>query len=309
MSEAMTAAPCLTTAPLGPASAVIAADLAPNADYDLLLVASPLAAPSSDEALVARAHFHTSRYRNAHELLTALGLTAPDTYPILPHDAVLDQSVALPTSAQAPSDDALESALRDLGLDPWPLPSAPRTVLLWCPDGAGAFELAGVLLETDEPLLRPVDLTAVQAAVGSLALVAVRQCSRHARAARRDPRARPRQRGRSADRHAQRESRRMGGRPSSGRRATSGLSGDRMSSLAPRSLLAAQAIDHVGDPQLAARRAPARTAERAARPACGTAARLPTQPGTQRAVRGASLGHHLARQPRTGARSTVLGQP
>jgi hypothetical protein len=174
MSEAMTAAPCLTTAPLGPASAVIAADLAPNADYDLLLVASPLSTPSSDEVLVARAHFHTSRYRNAHELLTALGLTSPDTYPILPHDAVLDQSAALPTSAQAPSDDALESALRNLGLDPWPLPSAPRTVLLWCPDGAGAFELAGVLLETDEQLLRPVDLIAVQATVGSLALVAVR---------------------------------------------------------------------------------------------------------------------------------------
>ena len=174
MSEAMAAAPCLTSAPLGPSSAVIAAELAPGADYDLLLIASPLATPGSDDVLVARAHFHTSRYRNAHELLIALGLTSPDTYPILPHDAVLDPSAALPTSAQAPSDDTFESTLRDLDLDPWPLPSAPRTVLLWRPDGAGAFELAGVLLETDEPLLRPVELTAVQAAVGSLALTAVR---------------------------------------------------------------------------------------------------------------------------------------
>ena len=174
MTEAMDAAHCLTTAPLGGTTAEIDVDLAPNADYDLMLVASPTATPDSDEILVARTHFHTSRYRNAGEMLAALGLTTASAYPILPDDALIDASASVPVTAQAPADDALEGALVALSLDPWPLPTKPRLVLIWRPASGGGFELAGAMLEGDEPLLRPVALSNISAQVGSLSLAAVR---------------------------------------------------------------------------------------------------------------------------------------
>ena len=174
MTQAMDDAPCLATAPLGGATASIDADLAPSSGYDLLLVASPTATPDSDDILVARNHFRTSRYRNPGEMLTALGLTSTDAFPILPHDALLDVSQSLPSSAVTPADDALEATLSAVDLDPWPLPPEPRTVAIWQPDGIGGWLLAGVMLETDEALLRPVDLSTVQASVGTTAFAGVR---------------------------------------------------------------------------------------------------------------------------------------
>ena len=80
----------------------------------------------------------------------------------------------MPVTAQAPADDALEGALVALSLDPWPLPTKPRLVLIWRPASGGGFELAGAMLEGDEPLLRPVALSNISAQVGSLSLAAVR---------------------------------------------------------------------------------------------------------------------------------------
>jgi hypothetical protein len=173
MTQAMEAAPCLTPAPLGGASAQITADLAPNADYDLMLVVPPAATPDSDEILIARAHFHTSRYANAREMLDALGLTADSTFPILPHDALLGSGVSVPTAPQPPGDATLEGLLVSLGMDPWPLPPDPRVVLIWTPGSVSGYDLAGALLEGDEPLLRPVDLGNVSASVGALTLAPV----------------------------------------------------------------------------------------------------------------------------------------
>ncbi len=150
MLKAARLSTCLREPRLGGTTAEITVDLEPNAEYDLMLVAPPDINPDADEILIARAHFRTSRYRNPSEMLRALGFTAPEAYPIRPHDALV--TTALPATPDLGNDQALEQTLSTLGLDPWPLPDQPRTVTIW--RNTGVWELLGVMLETDEPLDR-----------------------------------------------------------------------------------------------------------------------------------------------------------
>lgn len=149
--QAAAAVPCLETPSLGGTSAEITAELQGRAGYDLILVAAGLGAGQSDVVL-ARSHFRTSRYANGEALLTALGFFQGDANTLLPGDVVLTDVPAVPTTPVLDSDSALDATLRDLGLDPWPLPTQPRTTVLWRFDGD--WRLAGVLIETDEPTER-----------------------------------------------------------------------------------------------------------------------------------------------------------
>jgi hypothetical protein len=53
-------------------------------------------------------------------------------------------------------DTQLDAALTTLGLDPWPIPAAPRTSVIWLrPASAGQpWRIAAVLVEADEPVWR-----------------------------------------------------------------------------------------------------------------------------------------------------------
>lgn len=146
-------APCLGGDPaLGGASALVSAVLEPAAEYDLVLVSTR---DGTDPLLIARSHFRTSRYRDPGELFEALGFGGrkrPAVEFLIPPDA----GAGLPAAGDVRkgSDAALEQALAAAGMDPWPLPRAPRTVLIW-QRARGAWFLAGLLLEADEPIDRP----------------------------------------------------------------------------------------------------------------------------------------------------------
>ncbi|WP_109474662.1 hypothetical protein [Ornithinimicrobium cavernae] len=148
--EAIREAPCLTEPPLGGTTGEVTADLVPGAWYDLMLMATPAAQPASEELVVRRAHFQASAYRDATELLAALGLTATES-PLVAPDAVVSGPV--PPGPLVVGDRELDEAMVALGLDPWPLPVAGRTSVLWWRQGA-SWLLAGVLLELPEPIVR-----------------------------------------------------------------------------------------------------------------------------------------------------------
>ena len=125
-------------------------DLVPNALYDLLVTA-PLAGAADTDAdvVIARSPFRTSRYASARELLEAFDMLEPEPGPSLPIEVIVD--APLPATAEL-GHGAFDDTLAQLGLDPFPLPDAPRLALLVVA-GAG-IELAGVLIEGPEPVLR-----------------------------------------------------------------------------------------------------------------------------------------------------------
>ncbi len=165
--DAAAEAPCTEAPAVGGRTLDISAPLDPDADYDLLLVAPPATTPDLDSVLVARAHFHTSRYSGPATFLEAMSLsTSGSADPRLPMDAFVDPSALTPVPD--PNDAAFESVLRGLGLDPWPLPTLPRVVAIW--SKAVPFRFLGIMLETDEPLDRGsrMQVTAVTVAGVSL---------------------------------------------------------------------------------------------------------------------------------------------
>ncbi|NWK95837.1 hypothetical protein DM806_09135 [Sphingobium lactosutens] len=149
--EAAEAAPCVKPPVVGGQAVAITADLEPDADYDLLLVAPPSATPEVDTVLITRSHFHTSRYIGPADMLAAMALPTDGSVDFrLPFDAMIEASV--PAAIAIPNDADFETVMRALGLDPWPLPVAPRVVALW--SKTAPFQLHGIMLETDEPMER-----------------------------------------------------------------------------------------------------------------------------------------------------------
>jgi hypothetical protein len=153
--QAAISAPCINGAPaLGSSSVSVIADLEPQTEYDLLLNVAPDTVGAADEVPVARSHFHTSRYRNPSELLLGLGFEAPIGLTV-PYDAIANAPLG-PADSVEVGDTAIDAALGALGLDPWPLPAGPRTSLIWLRPAAPdlPWQVAGVLLECDEPIWR-----------------------------------------------------------------------------------------------------------------------------------------------------------
>lgn len=173
--EVLADVPCpLPPTSLGGTAVEVDAPLEPLKAYDLLLVAHPRAGGA--DVVVQRWHFRTSAYRDIDGLLDAVGLPVGRTTAVAPQDVLLDrQWPALPA---APFDDqALDTALSALGVEPWPLSPTPRTTTIWVPPdpgaGRGDWALAGVLLEAPEPIARS-GRVAVTATAGAAALSVVR---------------------------------------------------------------------------------------------------------------------------------------
>lgn len=161
MAEAARAAPCLQGIPQHGATHSAQGSLEPRAEYDFIALAVP--GGGGSEVVIGRSHFRTSRYRSPQELMEAVGFSSVSSpNPLLPYDAVL--TGALPAQVQLDSDQGMDEALQAMGLDPWPLPSVPRTVLLWEQAGS-SWRLAGVLLDSDEPMIRPARTGEEQARV------------------------------------------------------------------------------------------------------------------------------------------------
>lgn len=146
--EAARRTPCLNGFPTDGTTAEIDADLRPNAEYDLLL----LAKQTGGELVIARTHFYTSRYASASDLLAAQAYPTTGTASFEPvQDLVV--TAALPSTPALGNDTELDAALRTTGLDPFPLAPQPRTSLLWR-NSSGTWTLEGLLVESDEPLKR-----------------------------------------------------------------------------------------------------------------------------------------------------------
>lgn len=124
-------------------------DLQPLATYQLNVAVVPNDdhpdAPPADP--LPGIIFSTSRYRNPDGQLADLGFGSPAGSP-RGHLSVTAAALDAPQI----SDAALAAALAVFGLDGWPLPTAGRTSLLWTTDTRA---LAGVLVESTEPLARP----------------------------------------------------------------------------------------------------------------------------------------------------------
>lgn len=152
--QAAVAAPCVAGAPaIGSSSVSVTADLLPDEEYDLLLMVEPSVVNAHPEVVVARNHFRTSHYRNPTELLRALGLGSPAGLRA-PNDAIA--TGALAAGPAQVGDAALDAALIALGMDPWPLPSGPRTAVVWSRPTTTqpAWSVVAVLIEADEPVRR-----------------------------------------------------------------------------------------------------------------------------------------------------------
>lgn len=152
--EAAKAAPCIGGAPaLGSSSVSVNAHLEPQSEYDLLLNAAPKTLNAFPEVPIARAHFRTSRYHNPTGMLRALGFESGGGL-VAPVDAIA--TVAFPAGPLQTGDAEMDAALKAFGLDPWELPAAPRTSVIWLrPVGnSQPWRVVGVLVEADEPIFR-----------------------------------------------------------------------------------------------------------------------------------------------------------
>lgn len=160
IAKALDALPCIDLTPgSGGAKVTVLADLIPDSEYDLLLHVRKPGDSSIKEVVVARSHFRTSRYRNPSGLRHALGFSDVASGQT-PNDFITTCDLKTyygPLAKLALGDAAFDIAMKRCGMDPWPLPPAPRTTVIWrqTNDAAHPWLIAGVLLEADEPIWRP----------------------------------------------------------------------------------------------------------------------------------------------------------
>ncbi|MFN4059800.1 MAG: hypothetical protein ACK4IA_03495 [Paracoccus hibiscisoli] len=127
--------------------------LDPQAMYDLRLLAPRL--DGSDPVVVQATRFVTSRHANLTALIDELGFARTGSAPYPPDEMILEQTALLPTGNLVVSDLSLSDALRGIGADTLPLPQArSRVIALWRALPGGQWGVAGLLLDSPEPLRR-----------------------------------------------------------------------------------------------------------------------------------------------------------
>lgn len=159
LSQVYEELPCIKVNPgSGGSKVTVAADLIPSSEYDLLLNTVKTGDASVKEVVVARSHFRTSRYHNPTEMLRALGFAATNTGET-PNDFITTFDLRAKYAGLSEvviGDTLLDEALKLAGMDPWPIPPAPRTTVIWkqSNDVAHPWQIAGILVEADEPVWR-----------------------------------------------------------------------------------------------------------------------------------------------------------
>lgn len=131
---------------------IVPIPLDPYTDYILDIISVPTGAPADATGLrVFRRHFSTGGYRTLGDF--AAGLMGVK----LGHAAIgpgtLPASLA-PFAGRQPQGAEMDEALRTIGLEALPAPSAPGITVLWEQAGGGTPQPLAVLVDADEPLWR-----------------------------------------------------------------------------------------------------------------------------------------------------------
>lgn len=150
------ASPCMQPPP--GATAAVLLPLVPEAWYEVFVQVSPIEDAWLAAGRLPGVTFRTSRWRSPQGMLAGLGWTvgaAAGDATILSGDLAVTGAAAVADAAAAADDQAFVAALAALGIHDWPVSEAPRLSRLWSADNAGRWLLAGVLLESPEPIARP----------------------------------------------------------------------------------------------------------------------------------------------------------
>jgi len=135
--------------PLSGASATISKTLDPDASYDLRVCLERK--DGSGSVLLPGIGFHTSSYLSPKDLFAAAGLDQAGSNRVSGDLPVT--TAALPP--QGSDDAALAAALAALGLQHLPSkPATPSSSALWANSSGSGWQLAGLLIESTEPLER-----------------------------------------------------------------------------------------------------------------------------------------------------------
>ena len=142
-------APCVPTgAPMGGTSIAVDADLAPDADYDLDVVAPK----DGDRPVVLATRFRTSHYASPRALVDALGYTSPGVAPFLPDDLLIPDGMALPAGGFVEGDAALDAALAAIDAETLPLPTrGARSYVAWSFDETTGWHVEALVVDSPEP--------------------------------------------------------------------------------------------------------------------------------------------------------------
>jgi hypothetical protein len=164
------ASPCKLPTPGATASVTPA--LEPEAWYDIHVVAKSTSPGLFADGKLPGVTFKTSRWRTPQGMFAGLGLTTagqPVAASVMTGDLVVTAPAALAPAVVEDDDQAFQNALLALGLDGWPVASAPRLSRLWVSGADDDWLFAGLMVESPEPIHRPgrLDLTGLRLEMGS----------------------------------------------------------------------------------------------------------------------------------------------
>jgi hypothetical protein len=145
------------TVPTPGATASVLPPLEPEAWYEVYVLAQAENHAFEDGRLPGIT-FKTSRWRKPQEMFASLGFpTAGEPAPqsLITGDLAINPPAAVGAAVVEGNDQAYERALVSLGLDSWPVADSPRLSRMWVPNGAGSWLLAGLMIESPEPIHRP----------------------------------------------------------------------------------------------------------------------------------------------------------
>jgi hypothetical protein len=158
------------TTPMPGATASVLPPLETEAWYEVYMLADA-ENPAFNDSRLPGVTFKTSRWRTPQELFAGLGFpTAGESAPkdLLAGDLVIAAPDAVGGGVIEGDDQAYQRALVALGLDGWPAAAAPRLSRMWVANPARGWLLAGLMIESPEPVYRPgrLELTGLALKIG-----------------------------------------------------------------------------------------------------------------------------------------------
>lgn len=136
------------------ATASVLPPLEPEALYEVYVQAK--AEDEDHNGRLPGVTFRTSRWRTPADMIAGLGFTVPGeavAENVMMGDLLIQAVPALETIEG--DDQSYQNALLALGLDGWSVATAPRLSRIWMSGPAGTWLLAGLMIESPEPLHRP----------------------------------------------------------------------------------------------------------------------------------------------------------
>lgn len=145
------------------ATASASTRLEPEAWYEVYLLAKAVSSLVGDGRLPG-VTFRTSRWSGPQAMLAALGFPTaaePAATGLIVGDLAVNPPDNVGGGVILADDRSYLRALAALGLEGWPPAKSPRLSRLWVPADGGGWLLAGIMLESPEPIHRPgrLDIT------------------------------------------------------------------------------------------------------------------------------------------------------